>query len=50
MRPDWIDKFNRAFFVNDRWQQYLKGVGTTLLVTVIALLIGVAIGSVVAIV
>lgn len=46
----WQEKFYQAFFLNDRWLQYIRGVGTTLLVTVIALGIGVAIGTVVALV
>ncbi|MBR0164356.1 MAG: amino acid ABC transporter permease [Lachnospiraceae bacterium] len=42
------EKFTQAFLYNDRWMQYLRGVGTTLLVTVIALLIGVVLGTAVA--
>ena len=34
-------KFYRAWFEADRWQQYFKGLGTTIQVTVMALLIGV---------
>ncbi len=41
-------KFYQAFIENDRWLQYLEGVGTTLLVTAIALCIGVALGVLVA--
>ena len=33
-------KFYQAFIEADRWKQYLNGVGTTLLVTAIALCIG----------
>ncbi|MBR5969730.1 MAG: amino acid ABC transporter permease [Lachnospiraceae bacterium] len=44
------EKFYQAFLYNDRWVQYLRGVGTTLLVTVIALAIGIVIGTVVALV
>lgn len=43
-------KFYQAFIEKNRWMQYLEGVGTTLLVTAIALLIGVALGVVVAII
>ena len=43
-------KFYQAFLENDRWQQYLNGVGTTLLVTAMALCLGVALGIVVAMV
>ena len=41
-------KFYQAFILKDRWLQYINGVGTTLLVTAIALAMGVALGSVVA--
>ena len=44
------EKFTQAFLYNDRWLQYLRGVGTTLLVTVIALFIGVIIGTAVALI
>ena len=30
---DFFVKFYQAFLYSDRWQQYIKGVGTTLLVT-----------------
>lgn len=43
-------KFYQAFIEADRWKQYLGGVGTTLLVTAIALCIGVALGMLVAVV
>ena len=39
-----------AFVLKDRWLQYIDGVGTTLLVTAIALALGVVLGSVVAMV
>ena len=41
-------KFYQAFIEADRWKQYLGGVGTTLLVTAMALALGVVLGSVVA--
>lgn len=41
-------KFYQAFIEADRWAQYLKGVGTTLLVTAIALMIGIVLGVLVA--
>ena len=41
-------RFYQAFLENNRWQQYLSGVGTTLLVTALALLIGVVLGIIVA--
>lgn len=41
-------KFYKAWFEADRWQQYFKGLATTIQVTVIALLIGVVLGVVVA--
>lgn len=40
--------FYQAFIEGDRWKQYLEGVGTTLLVTVLALIIGVVLGIIVA--
>ena len=43
-------KFYQAFIEADRWQQYFKGVGTTLLVTAMALAMGVILGILVAIV
>ena len=51
--PFWQDvfvKFYQAFLYEDRWTQYIQGVGTTLLVTAMALAIGVILGSVVALV
>ena len=42
--------FYQAFIEGDRWMQYLKGVGTTLIVTALALIIGIALGVLVAIV
>ncbi len=42
--------FYQAFLEKDRWQQYLNGVVTTLYVTAIALLIGVILGIIVAVV
>lgn len=38
-------KFYQAFVLKDRWLQYIGGVGTTLLVTAIALAMGVLLGS-----
>ena len=40
--------FYQAFIEADRWKQYLSGVGTTLLVTAMALAIGVVLGILVA--
>ena len=47
---DFFVKFYQAFLYSDRWQQYIKGVGTTLLVTAIALVLGVVLGAIVAMV
>ena len=41
-------KFYQAFIDGSRWKQYLSGVGTTLLVTAMALAIGIALGILVA--
>ena len=46
---DFFVKFNQAFIEADRWLQYLNGVKTTLLVTALALILGVALGVTVAI-
>ena len=43
-------KFYQAFIEADRWKQYLEGVGATLMVTALALLIGVVLGVLVAVV
>ncbi len=42
--------FYQAFLEKDRWQQYLQGVGTTLYVTVMALILGIILGVLVAVV
>lgn len=44
------DSFTKTFITDDRWLQILKGLGVTLEITFFALLIGVAIGFLVAIV
>ena len=43
-------KFYQAFLENDRWMQYFKGVGTTLLTTALALAIGVLLGVLVSVI
>ena len=43
-------KFYQAFVYGDRWQQYISGVGTTLMVTAMALAIGIMLGVLVAMV
>ena len=51
--PFWQEfyvKFYQAFIEADRWKQYLEGVGSTLMVTALSLLIGVVLGVLVAIV
>ena len=45
---DFYVKFYQAFLEADRWKQYLNGVGTTLLVTAMALALGVLLGVIVA--
>ena len=45
-----LEKFNTAFIVGDRWKLYFKGVLTTAEVTVFALLMGVALGVLVAVI
>ena len=51
--PFWQDvfvKFYQAFLLEDRWLQYIEGVGTTLVVTAVALALGVVLGGLVALV
>lgn len=51
--PFWQEayvKFYQAFIEADRWKQYLEGVGSTLLVTASALILGVLLGVLVAVV
>ena len=43
-------KFYQAFLESSRWTQYIKGVGTTLLVTAMALVIGIVLGVVVSLI
>ena len=42
--------FNQSFIEGDRWLMYLKGVGVTLEVAAVALLLGIVLGVIVAIV
>ena len=42
--------FYQAFIEGDRWMQYLRGVGTTLVVTAMALVLGIVLGVLVAMV
>ena len=51
--PFWQEfyvKFYQTFIEANRWQQFLKGTGSTLMVTALALLIGVLLGVIVAII
>lgn len=45
-----VPRFQMAFVEGDRWQLYLQGLGTTLKMTVIALVLGVCLGLVVAVI
>lgn len=51
---DWIDKFQNKFYLNfikdDRWQYIPRGLWTTVRITVFAVLLGIAIGFLVAII
>lgn len=51
---DWLDRIGprleRAFIEGDRWKLYLQGLGTTLELTVIALVFGVLLGLIVAVI
>ena len=51
--PAWQEafvKFYQAFIDGNRWQQYLEGVGVTLIVTAMALLLGIVMGVVVSVI
>ena len=51
--PFWKEffvKFYQAFIEKDRWLQYIEGMGTTLLVTAMALAIGVVLGVLIAVI
>ena len=46
-RPFWesvTDSFRKTFIVENRWQLFLDGIGTTLLITVLSILFGTALG------
>ncbi len=45
----WLDKLYKTFIVDDNYMMLIKGFGNTLLITICALLIGIVIGSVIAI-
>ena len=51
---DWLDRIgprlHRAFIEGDRWKLYLQGLGTTMELTVVALIFGVLLGLVVAVI
>ncbi len=47
---DFADEFYRNFIEGDRWTYLIKGLGTTLAITFLAVLLGVVIGFVVAII
>ncbi len=47
---DFVKKFTMAFITGDRWKLYLKGMGTTLELTACALIIGVVLGVLVAVI
>lgn len=46
---DFVNSFARCFIHQDRWELILRGLGNTLLIALVATLIGVAIGALVAI-
>jgi len=47
---DMISQFTRAFIVEDRWRLIVEGLGNTLFITFFALIMGTAIGIVIAII
>ena len=38
------NRFDRAFFEQDRWKMYLEGLGNTIIIALIATIIGTTIG------
>ena len=46
----WLDKLYNTFIVDDRYKALISGLEKTLLITICALLIGVVIGTIVAII
>ena len=50
MKPSLAQRFVTAFLEGGRWKLYLQGLGTTLELTVVALIFGVLLGLVVAVV
>ena len=52
--PEWLSDlgydFYKSFVFDDRYQMYIKGLGNTLLLTLLALLIGVALGVVISLI
>ncbi|MDE6133555.1 MAG: hypothetical protein K2G04_09340 [Oscillospiraceae bacterium] len=51
---DWIENFQNRFYLNfikdDRWQYITRGLWTTIQITVFAVLLGIAIGFLVAVI
>ena len=47
MKSLWL-RFEKAFFVQDRWKMYLEGLGNTLLIALVAACIGILIGVTIA--
>ena len=47
---DFVNGFTKAFITGDRWKLYLKGMGITLELTITALVIGVILGVLVAVI
>ena len=41
-------RFSKAFIVQDRWKMYIEGLGNTLLIALIAALIGITLGVIMA--
>ena len=48
-QQEFFVNFYQSFLLNDRWMQYLQGLGRTLQITVMALIIGVILGVAVAV-
>ncbi|MEG0457630.1 MAG: hypothetical protein RR549_05815, partial [Oscillospiraceae bacterium] len=48
MFADFSDKIYDNFIKDDRWQYLTKGLGTTLLITLFAIIIGIILGFIIA--
>lgn len=50
VKTSFVEKFKQTFLEKGRWQYLLKGLGNTLLITALALVIGIVLGFVIAVI